>query len=144
MLRQASRVGKAQHILGLVQMAEVLLDAGFGADEIVEGLTWPTQGNVTKQKRMNEAMSIARMWPEDALVVAQKADADWHALYEPAHAWQQGKCERGEVAEFAMNHVQRKGYWPSADDFRRRFKYREFGHKGPGEAEGQAQLGDVA
>lgn len=127
-LREAQRVGEARDLLALLDMAEELLKIGYSEEVVAAVLDWPTQGNVTPRDRLHEALAISQLWPEDALVVARKYRADWHAMFEPARWWRQGKVEREEVVDFALEYVAERKFWPRADDMRRRFGFAS-GHK---------------
>jgi DNA-binding transcriptional MerR regulator len=137
--KEARRVGDPKQMLELLDMAEVLLDAGFALENVAQALRFPAQGNVTSEKRLREALDINRAWPEEALLVARKYRADWHALREPARWWRNGDVEREEIVGFAVAFVDRKGRWPRTDEMRTRFG-KASGHKGPGDAPGQEAL----
>lgn len=119
-LREARRVGNADEMIGLAEMADALIEDGYAPATVAEAFAWPTQGEVTKRERQQEALGILRAWPEDALSYARRADAPWHTLTEPARWWRLGHCEREQLIKFARGYVRRHpGGWPQVDDFRR-------------------------
>jgi hypothetical protein len=123
MMRQARRVGDPRDVLALVDMAGVLMDAGYPQDAVADALQFPTQGNVTRDKRLREAMDIARAWPEELLLQARLTQAAWHALREPARWWRNGDLEREDVVAYVTTYLEQHGAWPRIDDLRRHYGF---------------------
>lgn len=144
--REARRVGDASELVPFVVLAGKLLDEGYSIEYLEEALNVPVQGNVTKRHRLVQAAAMTKFWPEGVFASAERYDADWSALWEPAEAFEQGKLtDRGPVLEYVTEWIGTKGRWPSAEALRRKFRYREPGHKLPGERNpGQGTLGAAA
>jgi len=119
-------------MLELLDMAEVLVDAGFPVETVAEVLPIPHQGRITKLQRLQQMLDVANAWTPELLLLARKTDANWWALYEPAVWWRNGDVEREEVEGFAREYVERYGRWPRTDHWRRRFGHAP-NHKSAGE-----------
>lgn len=144
MARQTARVGEAEDVLLVADMADLLSEAGYETRTIAEALAAliPTQGNVGPYDRLKEILDVTRAYTPEFLVWARKLKGvPWHSLREPARLWRNGEVEREEVESFVRKFVERRGKWPRVDDMRRRFNLAP-GHKGPGDQPGQGTLGN--
>lgn len=142
MLRRAARVGEAEDVLVVADMAEALLELGYTMRGTAEALAniIPTQGNVTAHDRLKEILDVTRAYtPEFLLFVRRLKGVAWHSLREPARAWRNREIEREEVEQFMRDFVERTGRFPRPDDMRRLLG-KAPGHKGPGDQKGQGSL----
>lgn len=137
--REARRVAEPGAMLTLLDMAEVLIDAGYKGEEVVDALPWPEQGNISKWDRFQEAIDVASTLWDDTLERAKLYPPQWHALREPARWVRQQKVSNMDLLDFVVGFTERLGRWPSVDELRNQFGFVS-GHKAAGDHPEQAKL----
>lgn len=126
MLRRTARVGAAEDVLVVADMAEGLLELGYTTRGVAEALAavLPTQGNVSAHDRLKELLDVVRAYtPEFVLFARKHPGAAWHLLREPARWWREGKVEREDVEAWFQGYVKAEGHWPKIDTLRHRYGF---------------------
>ena len=124
MIRAARRIEDPMKLLVQLDMAALLMDAGYPMDAVAECLDLEIQGNVSKLERLREALRIERLWPEDLRFEARQHGASWSVLYEAAMAWENKRVERETVVGYVRHMLKTEMRWPDVNEMRKVCGYR--------------------